>query len=143
RKYLDAVAAGVSRCFKDWQDQVTVPGLPWYPTFAAVAAPAAIPTANIPMPLIACISGAAGALTAPGAMKAAIPGAFKGNDRHSDAFIAAVEAALCVAFLMWLPQQQVMQVIGQGPVPAYNPPTVPAAPVVAGSTIAARGHLAA
>ncbi|MCU1281868.1 MAG: hypothetical protein JWM53_5414, partial [bacterium] len=28
-KYRDAVAAGVSKCFKDWQGQVMVPGLPW------------------------------------------------------------------------------------------------------------------
>jgi hypothetical protein len=34
-KYRDAVAKGVSKAFKNWQSKVMVPGLPWYPAFAA------------------------------------------------------------------------------------------------------------
>ena len=55
-KYRDAVAKGVSKCFKDWQGQVMVPGLPWYPAFAAFPGPMAPPMPNIPTPLIACPS---------------------------------------------------------------------------------------
>src|SRR5438105_3751406 len=39
KKHRDAVAKGVSKCFKDWQGQVSVPGLPWYPAFAAFPGP--------------------------------------------------------------------------------------------------------
>ncbi len=35
-KYRDAVAAGVSKCFKDWQGQVMVPGLPVVPRVRGV-----------------------------------------------------------------------------------------------------------
>ena len=49
-----AVADGVASNFKQWQDGVSVPGLPWYPMFVAVAAPFAPPTPNIPMPLMVC-----------------------------------------------------------------------------------------
>ena len=56
KKHRDAVAKGVSKCYKDWQDQVTVPGLPWYPAFAAFPGPMAPPMPNIPVPLIACPS---------------------------------------------------------------------------------------
>src|SRR5215470_17248904 len=55
-KHRDAVAKGVSKCFKDWQGQVTVPGLPWYPAFAAFPGPQAPPLPNVPMPLITCVS---------------------------------------------------------------------------------------
>src|SRR4029077_622845 len=51
-KHRDAVAKGVSKCFKDWQGMVTVPGLPWYPAFAAFPGPMAPPMPNIPTPLI-------------------------------------------------------------------------------------------
>ena len=43
---------------------------------------------------------------------------------------------------MWLPQQQIMLVMGKGPVPTYAPPYVPVGPVIGGDNIAAPGHLA-
>ena len=42
-KHRDAVAKGVSQCFKKWQDKVMVPGLPWYPAFVAFPGPMAPP----------------------------------------------------------------------------------------------------
>ena len=45
-KHRDAVAKGVSKCFKQWQDQVTIPGLPLYPAFAAFPGPMAPPMPN-------------------------------------------------------------------------------------------------
>ena len=59
--------------------------------------------------------------------------------------VAAFEAigtVIALAFLMWLPQQQVMLVMGKGPVPTYAPPYVPVGPVIGGDNIAAPGHLA-
>src|SRR5256885_9020147 len=60
KKHRDAVAKGVSKCFKDWQGQVMVPGLPWYPAFAAFPGPMAPPMPNVPMPLITCVSSKIG-----------------------------------------------------------------------------------
>ena len=57
RQYADEWASeGVSACWKEWQDMVMVPGLPWYPGFVAYPGPSASPTPNIPMPLICCPS---------------------------------------------------------------------------------------
>ncbi|MCU1280499.1 MAG: hypothetical protein JWM53_4045, partial [bacterium] len=68
-KYRDAVAKGVSKCFKDWQGQVMVPGLPWYPAFAAFPGPMAPPMPNVPTPLIACPSAMMAKIVAPMDMK--------------------------------------------------------------------------
>jgi hypothetical protein len=42
---------------------------------------------------------------------------------------------------MWLPQQQVMLVMGKGPIPTFAPPFVPVGPVMGGDNIAVPGHL--
>lgn len=62
---VDAVADGVSAAFAAWQGAVTVPGLPWYPAFAAWPGPMAPPTPNVPHPLIACVSGQSARLVSP------------------------------------------------------------------------------
>ena len=55
----------------------------------------------------------------------------------------AIATVLSLAFLMWLPMQQVMLVMGKGPIPTFAPPFVPVGPVVGGDNIAAPGHLMA
>ncbi len=146
-KYRDAVAAGVSKCFKDWQGQVMVPGLPWYPAFAAFPGPMAPPMPNIPTPLIACPSAMMSKIVAPMDMKQAMIDALDGGlknddkDKHHEALFDAIATVLALGFLMWLPQQQVMLVLGKGPIPTFAPPFVPVGPVVGGDNIAVPGHL--
>jgi hypothetical protein len=148
-KYRDAVAAGVSKCFKDWQGQVMVPGLPWYPAFAAFPGPMAPPMPNIPMPLIACPSAMMSKIVAPMDMKQAMIDALDGGlkdkdkDKHYEALFDAIATVLSLAFLMWLPMQQVMLVLGKGPIPTFAPPFVPVGPVIGGDNIAVPGHLMA
>jgi hypothetical protein len=148
-KYRDAVAKGVSKCFKNWMGQVTVPGLPWYPAFAAYPLAMAPPMPNIPMPLITCISAKMTDIIMPSTMKSemidALDGGVKDKDKdkcHESVF-EAIATVLALAFLMWLPAQQVMLVMGKGPVPSYAPPFVPVGPVVGGDNIGAPGHLMA
>lgn len=148
-KHRDAVAKGVSKCFKDWQDQVTVPGLPWYPAFAAFPGPMAPPTPNVPTPLIACVSAMVTSIVAPMPMKQAMCDALdselkdKDTDKHFEALYEAIATVLTMAFTTWLPAQQVMNVLGTGPIPTFAPPFVPCGPVVGGSVIPAPGVLAA
>ena len=119
-KYRDAVAKGVSKCFKDWQDNVTVPGLPWYPAFAAFPGPMAPPMPNVPMPLITCVSPMMSSIVAPMDMKSAMIDALdsglkqKDKDKHHEGLFEAIATVLSAAFLMWLPAQQVMLVLGKG-----------------------------
>src|SRR6185312_15744766 len=148
-KYRDAVAAGVSKCFKNWQDQVMVPGLPWYPAFAASPGPMAPPMPNIPTPLTACPSAMVAQIVAPQSMKSEMINAFDGGLKDKDkkkqheALFEAIATVLSLAFMMWLPMQQVMLVMGKGQIPTFAPPFVPVGPVVGGDNIAVPGHLMA
>lgn len=146
-KHRDAVAAGVSKCFKKWQDKVMVPGLPWYPAFAAFPGPMAPPLPNIPMPLIACPSAMMTEIIMPSSMKSAMGDALDGDlkkkdkDKQYEALHDAIATVLSLAFLMWLPQQQIMLVLGKGPIPTFAPPYVPVGPVLMGDNLAIPGHL--
>ena len=146
-KHRDAVAQGVSKCFKSWQDQVTVPGLPWYPAFAAFPSAMAPPMPNIPMPLITCVSAKMTDIVMPDAMKQAMGDALDGEVKRKDpskqyeALHDGIATVLALAFLTWLPAQQVSLVLGKGPIPTFAPPFVPVGPVMGGDIIAAPGHL--
>lgn len=148
-KYRDAVAAGVSKAFKNWQDNVMVPGLPWYPAFAAFPGPQAPPMPNIPTPLIACPSTMMADICAPMAMKQGMIDALdaglknEDKDKQHEALFLSIATVLSLAFTVWLASQQVMLVLGKGPIPSFAPPFVPVGPVVAGDIISAPGHLIA
>jgi hypothetical protein len=146
-KKRDAVAKGVSGCFKKWQDQVTIPGLPLYPAFAAFPGPMAPPMPCIPVPLIACISGMMTQIIMPDAMTKAMDDALdqglkdKDPEKHYHALHEAIATVLSLAFLMWLPQQQLSLVLGKGPIPTFAPPFVPVGPVLGGDIVSIPGHL--
>jgi hypothetical protein len=147
KEHLKAVAKGVSDCFKDWQGKVMVPGLPWYPAFAAFPGPMAPPMPNIPMPLITCPSAMMAKIVAPSGMAKAMDDALSQKmkdmdpEKHYEGLHLAIATVLSIAFLMWMPMQQVMLVMGKGPCPAFAPPFVPMGPVVGGDNISAPGHL--
>jgi hypothetical protein len=148
-KHRDAVAKGVSKAFKNWQGQVTVPGLPWYPAFAAFPGPMAPPMPNLPMPLICCVSAKMTDIVMPDTMTKEMDDALdsglkdKDPEKHYHALHDAIATVLALAFLMWLPSQQVMLVLGKGPIPTFAPPVVPVGPVMGGDNIAIPGHLMA
>jgi len=144
RDLRDAVAEGVADCFGEWQQQVTVPGLPWYPSFVAFPGPMAPPMPNVPMPLIALASSGIGQIISTTALKQAmwnaLPAALKTQDVGN--FMTDIATRLVLHFSRWLSMQQVTQVMGRGPVPSFAPPYVPVGPVVGGDIISTPGHLA-
>jgi len=146
-KHRDAVAAGVSKAFKNWQGQVTVPGLPWYPAFAAFPGPQAPPMPNVPMPLITCISARMTDIILPDTMTKEMDDALDGDlkkkdpEKHYHALHDAIATVLSISFMTWLASQQVMLVLGKGPIPTFAPPFVPVGPVVGGDVISIPGHL--
>jgi hypothetical protein len=146
-KHRDAVAKGVSKCFKNWQDQVTIPGLPLYPAFAAFPGPMAPPMPNIPVPLIACISGQMSMIITPSQMQSemgnALDGGLKDKDKTKqyDALYGSIALVLSLSFMIWLASQQLMLTLGKGPIPTFAPPFVPVGPVVAGDNISIPGHV--
>ncbi|MGM0576510.1 MAG: hypothetical protein ACQEXJ_12345 [Myxococcota bacterium] len=135
-KWRDAIADGLARSWKEWQDKVMVPGLPWYPAFAAFPGPMAPPMPNVPMPLIACPS-AGMAKMMPNALKSAMEQGYNLDDPDDQfgALAQAIAVAVSASFMAWLPMQQVMLVMGQGPIPTFAPPFVPVGPVVNGQNL--------
>lgn len=148
KAYCKAVKEGISECWEAWQGKVTVPGLPWYPAFAAFPGPTAPPMPNVPVPLIACPSAMMSKLTGPEISKA-MQGKLDKKVKDADpdkqhvALFDAIGACLAVGFLIWVASQMVMNVLGKGPVPAFAPPYVPLGPVVGGDNVAVPGHIAA
>ncbi len=143
RTYSKAIAKGVAKQWKQWQDMVVVPALPWYPAFAAWPGPVAPPTPNVPTPLVACPSGMMFEMT-PMRLKQAMVDALGESDAlHHEELFNAIGTGLAMAFLTWLPTQMAMLVLGTGPVPTFAPPYVPVGPVVNGTNIPTPGHLAA
>jgi hypothetical protein len=135
-KMSAAVAAGLSAAWNNWQRSVFVPRLAWYPRFAAFAGPVAPPTPNVPTPVIAlgqnpsamCVEAIRSGIVG-GAAKAA-PAA---------AIADAIATGVSMAFLAWQVSVKVKNVMGQGPVPSYAPPDVPAGPVEMGKASSAPG----
>ena len=148
-KWRDAVATGVGQCCKDWQRTGSVPGLPWYPAFAAFPGPVAPPMPNVPTPVISCTSALVQRITEPTMlameMARALDATVKQSDHdgHHRALFDAVGSVLAVGFATWLAGQQVLNVMSQGPVPSFAPPLAPVGPVVGGANIPTPGHLAA
>jgi hypothetical protein len=145
-KYRDAIAKGVSTCFKNWQQMVTCPALPLFPLFAAFALAMAPPTPNmVPMPLIAFVSGMIAQIAMPDQMKQEMINAFDGDlkqkdkGKHHEALFDAIATVLSLAFLMWMPQQMVQNLMATGPVPSWTPFS-PVGPVVGGMSIPGPGH---
>ncbi len=143
-KWRDAVAKGLASCWKEWADKVTIPGLPFYPAFAAFPGPMAPPMPNVPVPLIACPSPGMAKMAAPALEKAMCDNfSLDDPDKQFTAAAKSIATAVGMAFLAWQPMQQVMLVMGQGPIPTFAPPYVPVGPVLNGMNIPAPGHLAA
>jgi len=136
----DAVAKSFAASWQDWQSKITVPGLPWYPQFAAFPGPAAPPTPNVPTPLMACISGGVGSMSA-GSLQQGLSTRLAGKINYHEEFSEALASMLAVAFTGWLGSQQVSLVMGRGPVPTFAPPYVPVGPVMNGDIVSAPGHL--
>ncbi|MDX1654440.1 MAG: hypothetical protein R3310_04430 [Candidatus Competibacteraceae bacterium] len=139
----EAVAEGVDEAFDRWRSKVTVPGLPWYPAFAAWPGPEAPPTPNVPFPLISCVSAQVTAITVPSNLKSAMYDALPEELKRPEIvpLLDQLATLLAAHFGPWLASQQVSLVMGRGPVPSFAPPFVPVGPVVNGSIIEAPRHL--
>jgi hypothetical protein len=129
----DAVAKGMDHQWSALARSVTVPGLPWYPAFAAFPAPMAPPTPNIPTPFIALPHDALA--TSVQNLKTAMCSALHGSMAYSTEVFDSIATALQVPLQMWKTFQMVALVMGTGPIPTFAPPYVPVGPVVGGTIL--------
>ena len=139
-----AFARAVGAAWKQWADSVTVPGLPWYPAFAAFPGPMAPPMPNVPMPVATLLSPGDSAMQ-PTAIAASLRKELGAAASEAGAERETTDFAywLSANFAFWKVSAQVMTVLGKGPIPTFAPPYVPVGPVVGGDIISSPGHLAA
>ena len=135
QELADAWQASFEAAFLEWADNVTIPGLPWYPSFAAYPGEEAPPLPNVPTPLVALISSGDLEMSPPyltQRLNESLP-----RSDLAEGAIASFANEVGVSFGLFLTSAQVMLVYGRGPVPAFAPPQVPVGPVVAGECFSA------
>ncbi|MBI5532345.1 MAG: hypothetical protein HY898_06505 [Deltaproteobacteria bacterium] len=138
----DKLAKAIGDAWKAWQDQVTIPGLPWYPSFASVPAPTAPPMVNVATPLVACPSNGITNMSA-GSIESRLVAALGSLAQSASAkqVVSLLASSVALGFTKWISGVQVTGVLGYGPVPAFAPPYVPSGPVVNGTVIEKPGSL--
>jgi hypothetical protein len=130
-KYSNAIANAISQGWLTYQSTIKVPGLPWYPAFAAFPGPVAPPMPNIPVPVIALTQ------VTVSVSKAQLKSAMIANlgdpkAAHHKELFDCIADAFDKCFVVWQASTQVTNVLGTGPVPTFAPPYVPVGPVVGG-----------
>jgi len=122
------VAAGWQRAFErsrtERSDEVTIPGLPFYPSFASWLGSEAPPTPNVSVPLVTLVSSGLDAMSTPGAIKQSVEtriGSTGSGAAREDA-IWDYANRLALTFTGWIPEAQVTQVMGHGEPPGPGGP---------------------
>jgi hypothetical protein len=136
-------ASVISDSWTNWFLSYTIPGLPWYPSFAAFPAPFAPPTPNVPSPVSAGFSREVSRLLAPN-LAANIRnklGVRAMREQGADAFVNNFANWFGQSFQIWSGATMWMTVLGSGPVPTFRPPHVPVGPVLNGTFNSIPGSL--
>jgi hypothetical protein len=140
RKYTRVIANVIGEAWLEFTQTVKVPGLPFYPAFAAFPGPVGAPMPNVPVPFAALVQvpfpissfvtkqAMIGQLADPRA------------PLHKELF-DAVAYAFEMTYETWKVATMVTNVIGTGPVPSFAPPFVPVGPVVGGVATMIAGGL--
>ncbi len=132
-KIRDAVAKGMEQQWSSLARTVTVPGLPWYPAFAAFPGPQTPPMANLPSPFATLQHDASA--TSPSTLKTIMSASLQGGFDFSMEFFESLATGLQQPLQIWKMSQMVTGVLGSGPIPTFAPPYVPVGPVVNGLII--------
>jgi hypothetical protein len=135
-----AVAGVLSSQWNLYQNSISVPGLPLWPTFAMVAAPQAPPTPSTPIPL-QVLAQDKGALSR-ALLREQFLGELTRQTPDDRPLFEVLAGAIETGFTMWQTSTVVKNVIGAGPVPSFAPPQVMAGPVVSGISLRVPGTFA-
>lgn len=129
-KYSTAIASAIGTGWLSYTSTIKIPGLPFYPAFAAFPSPVAPPMPNVPVPVIALTQVTTS--ISKSVLKAQMLSNFGGPGQHHVELFDSIADAFEKVFLTWQVSTQVTNVLGTGPVPTFAPPVVPAGPVVGG-----------
>ena len=136
--YTRAIGDGLASCWREWEQTVRVPALPWYPAFAAWPSAYAPPMPNIPSPLGVMLMSPMPLM--PDYIKTSMSRKLGTPGFYSDELFTAIAAAFATVIGAWFQVQMVAKVMGKGSVPTFAPPYVPVGPVIAGSIVEASPH---
>jgi hypothetical protein len=133
-----SVAEGWDKAFKEswelWAKNVMIPGLPFYPAFAAFPGPQVPPMPNVPFPLSTLISAGVKAMTPPAlAKKIQTRIGAVATTQEAKTAVNGFATDFGRRFTQCMAGCQLMNVIGTGPVPSFAPPFISVGPVVGGS----------
>ena len=129
--YSRTFAEGLGENWKLWHEGITAVR-PLYPAFASWPGPSAPPTANTPL-LIQMLPSAGDKMMEQNQLMAEITsGGAKGDPVAAGVFNAMTHAFVDV-FKLWKMTHSLRNLMGQGPVPTFAPPVVPAGPVQEGT----------
>jgi len=134
-QYTTTIATVIGNAWLSFTATVKVPGMPWYPAFAAFPGPVAPPMPNIPCPFAALtqvpVSISASMLKQQ--MSAMQPEAPDGStNKYAGKIFDAIADAFEKCYDIWKASTMVTNVLGTGPIPTFAPPYVPVGPVVGG-----------
>jgi len=130
-KFTNVIAQVIGEAWLTFTGTIKVPGLPWYPAFAALPSPVAPPTPNVVAPF-ALLTQVATSISSM-AMKTQMIQRFADSQVpfHKELF-ESITDAFEKTYYAWMASTTVTNVLGTGPVPTFAPPYVPVGPVVAG-----------
>ncbi|HEY4304915.1 MAG TPA: hypothetical protein VGM82_10635 [Gemmatimonadaceae bacterium] len=138
--YTAAIGNGLASAWREWEQSIRVPGLAWYPSFAAVPAPQAPPTPNIPTPLNQL--GMTLGFLSSDYLKTVITQKIAKAGPYADPLFTSVADGFSKVVSSWMATQVVTGVMGRGPAPVFAPPYVPVGVVVGGTIVEAAPHFA-
>lgn len=141
QKYSKAVAKAVGKAWDNWMKNAKVPGLPWYPAFAAFPGPIAPPMPNIPVPLILLQSSSEADMSAAKLEKAMVDALGDRDAAHHKTLFKALGQGIGLIFQGWKAMTMVTMVLGTGNIPSFAPPVAPVGPVVNGTGTMTPGGL--
>jgi hypothetical protein len=128
--YTRTFAEGLAENWELWHTGMNA-SLPLYPKFASWPGPFAPPTPNVPKP-IQLLPSAGDKMMEQNQLMAEITKGSKGDPVAAGIFNAMTGAVVDV-FKLWKQTYMLQMLMGQGPVPTFAPPVVPAGPVQNGT----------
>ena len=141
-KYTTAIANTIGTAWLTFTATVKIPGLPFYPAYAAVPMPMAVPTPNVPVPF-AALTQVPVSISA-SVMKMQMIGMLADPKApyHKELF-ESVSDAFEKCYNLWKVSTMVTKVMPLvAPVPTFAPPYVPVGPVVGGTAAMLPGGFA-
>jgi hypothetical protein len=129
--YTRTFAEGLAENWKLWHMGINA-SLPLYPAFAAWPGPFAPETANEPV-LIQRLPSAGDKMMEQNQLMAEISKSGAKGDPIAAGIFNAMTHAIVDVFKQWKQTHMLQMLMGQGPVPTFAPPVVPAGPVQKGT----------